>query len=495
MALDRLDAIVIGASIEGLVAAAALAKAGRMVTVVEREHDPARMGEGEDGVISVGVARELELAEFGLRFAAPPTVAGISGDRALVLWPDLHAARASIAAFSARDAETYEAFQARVARAAVGTGGAGEHSVVAWLTSAAPDALPSEQLSFRLSPLARVLDEAFDNDLLKGVCAQGAVLGTGASPHAPGSAALLARSSMLAGAAPDLGYRFVIGGQTRLRQALLDQLKRFNNADVRFASEVQEITAEREVIQGVTLIDGGVMRAPVVISALSPNRNRELLAGFRRPPPIVYAPSARASVAPAMLKLTLNAMPKFPGLDAATLNAGAVVRLNPSIARLTRAHAAFRDKMLVTEPCLDIRLSPRQGADGKPRWTLYVAMAYLPVTTTEGPWAGNRRDRLRTLCVRAINAVVPDFAASIESAEILRPLESETVMDAKGPAALAAKASLDLTAVPDARAAAAPSLVKGLTVLESSVYASEGDAGLLAAHAVLGPRLKASADA
>jgi phytoene dehydrogenase-like protein len=348
---------------------------------------------------------------------------------------------------------------------------------------------------FRLSSIARILDEAFDNDLLKGIWAQSAVAGTGASPHAPASAALLARSWILAGAAPDLGYRFVVGGQVGLRQALLDQLRRFNNADVRFAGDVKEITAERDAVQGISLADGSVLRAPLVISSLSPNRNRELLAGFRRPPPPVHAPSARASVAPAMLKLTLANMPKFPGLDAATLNAGAIVRLDPSLARLTRAHGAFRERTLTTEPCLDMRLSPRQGTDGKPRWTMHVAMTYLPVVTTEGPWAGNRRDRLRTLCVRAINALVPDFAAAIEAAEILRPAESETVMDPNGAAALAAKASLDLTGVPDARGAAAPSLVKGLTVLEPSLYASNGDAGLLAAQSVLGPRLKASADA
>ena len=64
----------------------------------------------------------------------------------------------------------------------------------------------------------------------------------------------------------------------------------------------------------------------------------------------------------------------------------------------------------------------------------------------------------------------------IEAAEILHPGESETVMDAKGPAALNAMAALDLTRVPDARGASAELLVKGLTVLEPSIYGSEGDA-------------------
>jgi phytoene dehydrogenase-like protein len=487
MALERLDAVVIGASIEGLVAAALLAKAGRAVTVVERQSATAPLGAGQDGVISVATARALDLTEFGLRFVAPPPVVGISGGRALVLWPDAHAARASIAAFSPRDAEAADAFHARIARAASVSG----QSVISWLTSGA--GTPDDPMAFRVSSIARILDETFDNDLLKGVWAQGAVAGTGASPTAPGSGVLLARSWMLAGASPESGYRFVAGGQTRLRQVLLDQLRHYNNADVRFSTEASEIAAERDVIQGVTLTDGNLMRAPLVISSLAPSRNREMLTGFRRPPPSSTA--TRINVSPALIKLTLGALPEFPGLDAATLTSGAIVRLDPSIARLTRAHGAFSERTLAPEPCIDMRLTPRMGTDGKQRWDMFVAMTYLPLTTVEGPWAGNRRDRLRTLCVRAINGMAPSFGATIEAADILHPGESETVMDPKGVAALNAMAALDLTGVPESRAASAEQLVKGLTVLDPSIYASEGDAGILAARAVLGGRAKAGADA
>ncbi|MEQ1866236.1 MAG: NAD(P)-binding protein [Micropepsaceae bacterium] len=488
MALERLDAVVIGASIEGLVAAALLAKAGRAVTVVERQSASVPLGAGQDGVISVATARALNLTEFGLRFVAPPPVVGISGGRALVLWPDAHAARASVAAFSARDAEAIDAFHARIARAA---SGAGSQSVISWLTSGA--AASDDPMSFRVSSLARILDETFDNDLLKGVWAQGAISGTGASPAAPGSGVLLARSWMLAAASPESGFRFVAGGQTRLRQVLLDQLRHYNNADVRFSTEASEIAAERDVIQAVTLSDGSVIRTPLVISSLAPDRNREMLTGFRRPPPSSTA--TRINVSPAQIKLTLGALPEFPGLDAATLTSGAIVRLDPSIARLTRAHGAFSERTLAPEPCLDMRLAPRASTDGKQRWDMFVAMTYLPLVTVEGPWAGNRRDRLRTLCVRAINGLAPSFGASIEAADILHPGESETVMDPKGVAALNAMAALDLTGVPESRAASADQLVKGLTVLDASIYGSEGDAGILAARAVLGGRAKAGIDA
>ena len=146
MAVDRLDAVVIGASVEGLVAAAALATAGRAVTVVERRPDGAAMGEGADAVISASVVRELDLTSHGLRFAAAPPLVGVGSERALILWPELHAAQASVAALSGRDAEALEGFYARLARAAVPE----EMQAAAWLVAAHGE--PGDAMLFREEP-------------------------------------------------------------------------------------------------------------------------------------------------------------------------------------------------------------------------------------------------------------------------------------------------------------------------------------------------------
>lgn len=491
MALDRLDAVVIGAGVEGLVAAASLAKAGRAVTVVERERDATPIGEGEDAVVSLSLARELDLAAQGLRFAAAPPVVGLTGGRALVLWPELRAAQSSIAAFSARDAEALEGFYARFARAARTPT---NQAVSAWLTSpGATDGAPSDQMLLRTHSIARLLDEAFDNELLKGLWAQGAITGTGVSPTAPGSAVLLARQSLLAMAAPDAGCRFVAGGKPELRRALLALLKFYNNADIRFGVAATQIAGEREVAQAVVLSDGVTLRAPLIVSAASQPATRDLLAGFRHLPPPGAAPGA--PVEPARVKFTIGTLPKLAGIDAAILASGAIVRLNPSLSRLRRAHGAFRARMVGADACLEFRILPSPIAAAKPRWDLFATLPYVPLTTTEGPWTGQRRDALRAHCVRMLDAVAPGFGASIEAAAILHPTESETVMDPRGAAALTAKAAMDVTGVPEWVPAGAVNLVKGLSVLEPSLFAGEGEAGHAAIEAALGPRPKARADA
>jgi phytoene dehydrogenase-like protein len=490
MALDRLDAIVIGASVEGLTAAAVLAQAGRSVAVVERDADVLEASSGKHAVVGLDTVRALDLTAHGLRLAPPPPIAAVIGDGALVLWPDLHAARAAIAAVSVRDAEALEAFHARIARAARGDAG----SIAAWLASAnTSQTLPTDQIAFRTASLARILDETFDNELLKGIWAQGAVMDTGVSPVAPGTGVLLLRLSLLARVAPEQGHRFVAGGETQLKQALLALLKFYNNADILPGAPVKEIATERDAVQAVTLADGTMLRSPLVLSTLSPRTNRALLVGLRRAPKSVEGP--QAPVEPAHVKLTLGAVPKFPGIDAATAASGAIVRLAPSIDRLEHAHAAFRRHALSAEPCLDITIAPRQAGDGKQRWDMHVAMAYLPPETGEGPWVGNRRDRIRALCVRTIEAVAPGFGAGIESAEIVHPAEAQTVMGPGGTASLNVTPALDLAAVPQPGLALSQSLAKGLTLIAHSLYANAGDAGLSAADALVGARAKGRTDA
>ena len=129
MTLTTYDAIVVGAGHNGLVAAAYLARAGQRVLVVERRE---RLGGAMDtaalggvrvpavahtvGRLRPSVAKELGLAQHGLRLVAPEVRAFApqpDGD-AVTLWAETGATIDALRRWSADDATAYIEFDRRV---------------------------------------------------------------------------------------------------------------------------------------------------------------------------------------------------------------------------------------------------------------------------------------------------------------------------------------------------------------------------------------------
>ena len=487
MSADRLDAIVIGAGVEGLSAAIALARASLSVIVVEKKLSLAQLGVGRPAIVSSETARALELAAHGVRFAPPSPIVGLDGDASVVVWPEQHAARAGIATLSARDAEAYGEFRNRIARAARSP--SRMSSPVAWLTST--EAVDEAVSPFWLSSLEHALDEAFDNALVKGLWAQAAIMGTGVAPSAPMSASLLTRASQLSEIAPELAGRAVAGGRARLIESLASQFVALGG-ELRLGAEATEVIIDREAAQGVELVGGVMLRAPLVLSSLDPRRSYLMLVGLRRlPQPIVrQMTAARLDTKPGLVRLTLGAVPPFTKLTPEVLAAAPTIRVNPSIERLGRAHGAFRRRALADEISLEVTTSPLTPT--KPgeavRWELVATVPYLPAETTEGPWSAGRREKLRDLTLAALETVAPGLGGLVEDIDVLNPTEPQSNMGPNGAAFLQANASADPTALPRPASALVPQVLKNLVVLERSIFAADGAIGLQAARAIAGAK-------
>jgi phytoene dehydrogenase-like protein len=490
MAADRLDAIVIGAGVEGLTAAIALARTGLSVIVVERKLSPAQLGAGRPAFVSSETARTLDLTTHGVRFAPTAPIVGLAGDSSVVIWPEPHAARAGIAVLSARDAEAYSEFRNRIARAARSP--ARMSSPVAWLTSAGA-AEEAEASPFWLSSIAHALDEAFDSNLLKGIWAQGAVMGTGVSPVSPMSASLFTRASLLSEIAPELAGRAVSGGRARLISGLVSQFAALGG-ELRMGAEAVEVIIDRDAAQGVELVGGVMLRAPLVLSSLDPRRSYLMLVGLRRlPQPVVrQMMGARAEAKPGLVRLTLGAAPPFSKISADVLASAPLIRINPSVERLSHAHAAFRRRALSEEISLEVTtcpLTPSKPGGGM-TWELVATAPYLPAETTEGPWSAGRREKLRELTLAALETVAPGIGAMAEEVDVLNPPEPQSNMGPNGAAFLQANASSDPTALPRPASALVPQVLKNFVVLERNVFATDGVVGLTAARAVAGAKAK-----
>ena len=490
MPADRFDVIVLGADIEGLFAAASLAAAGRHVVVL----DPGQPGvdriDGDDCLVSVVAVSELDLVSHGLRLSAPRPIIGVSREHSLVLWPEADATLAGIAMLSARDADAFEGFSALVRRGAAGDVANSDFTFSNWHLGSGADA--SSEISFlRSTSIERVLDEAFTLPLLKGMLAQSALLGTGVSPRAPGSACLLMRQSLLSLLGDPVPSRHVAGGYVQLKQSLLASLKFFNNAEVRQVPDVKSLIFERDSVSGVVLGDGTSVKAADVISTLRHERLRACADGTA-----LFSPQRPSFVLPGQIQFRVRTAPVFRGVSPGLSASGAVMRINPSLERLVRSHGAYRSRQLLQDFCLDLRVVAAREPIAPPHWDVFADVLHVPSATSDGPWSGNRRDRFVAAVTQAIEVWAPGFENSIESSALLEPVEARSIVEAGSTLSLELQSNHDPLSVPDMFTVPAESLQKGLWSIEPSLIQGAGLAGLNVARALGAPvRGKVSSDA
>jgi len=200
-AATRWDAIVVGADVNGLVAAHYLARAGRRVLVVGETDTPVDIG-----WVPPQIIRELKLdaAAVELQQSDPWTAAPLEGGGRLELWRDIAKSVEAIRRVSPADAGKWAEFSTRMRRLA--------GVLEALYVEAAPDietreigellhlgrvGLHVRRLGkqtmidlLRILPMsiAELLDDWFENDALKGILGAAGVWHLRQGPRAAGTA-------------------------------------------------------------------------------------------------------------------------------------------------------------------------------------------------------------------------------------------------------------------------------------------------------------------
>lgn len=281
-ATARWDAIVIGAHVDGLVAAHYLARAGRRVLVVEERQAPEpRL---DVGWVPPQLVRELGLAG-GLRIERPdPWIAApLPGGGRLDLWRDVAKSAEAVRRVSPADAAKWPEFCTRMRRLA--------GVLEALYVQPAPDIETREVgellhmagLGFhvrrlgkqtvidllRILPMsiAELLDDWFENDALKGVLGAAGVWHLRQGPRAGGTAFSFLHHHVGSPAGVFRPHR------SNISQALAAM----PGVDVRRGTEATVVAADGRAT-GVQLGPSGEqLSAPVVISSADPQTTFEPL--------------------------------------------------------------------------------------------------------------------------------------------------------------------------------------------------------------------------
>ncbi len=447
MADGQRRAVVLGADLDGLAAAATLAGGGAEVTVVDGAPQTGGIAAAvplADGHVVPGLLHDPGLLRRGLLATAlgehDVSWRADRGALHVVAEGDVRTALSRDAGGTGADAAAYERWRASIDRLT--------HVVADLLDSPPP---MTEQLGWRdalglarrgwalrrlgkrdLHELLRIanlpahdwLGEWFADPALRaGLCAP-ALCGTVVGPRAAGTTALLLLREAARGDEP-------VGGPAAVCAALE---QRCRTLGVRFlleaeAARITTVAGSTPAVAGVALRDGTELAAPLVLSALDPQHTLlDLLPAGLLPRPVeteLHHLRARGSSAVLLLALRGD-LDRLPG-DVHRF----VTATDPET--LERAADALKYGELCAAPWLDVRLWHRSDPGCAPAGAGTLSVHVHGIShALRGGWDDAARADLRRRIVAALDAAVPGTTTLVHAEQLLTPADLETRYGLRG---------------------------------------------------------------
>lgn len=476
MPLDRTDAVVIGAGVEGLTAALTLALGGKQTLCVDQRGRVEELGRPDEAWVSARTVRTLGLFEHGLRLAAPSPHLALNGGVWTALWPDSDRTARTLTGDEA-DAFLETAACLLSARTALREPGAAARAMLSGLDLVRTDGGRPAELGHFLRAsasdwLARRLDDANLRGLMLAMAARQAPVSPVEAASAP---MLLALSPFLdeGAASPKL----VAGGAQSLIVALAAAFKAAGG-ELLLGHEVREIVMEREAVTGVALSQGGTVKAAMVVAAVAPKRLTQGLLSTRRYGRLLSGLRAAPRKAQSILRLSFADAPAMPEARLGLWRGGVSVWLGATDANLSAAAEAMRERRVHETPVLEVRFGPdlREALAAAP---------FCPGELSDGPWTPARRDSLRNTMLAWIRAQWPEAHGLIEEAELIAPRVAET-LGSTGAIFGGAERMPDMDGMFALGGETSGPLLKGVHLCVARALDPEGQAGILAASAAAG---------
>ncbi len=460
---DRRDVIVIGGGINGLTAAAYLAKAGLGVTLVEARDGLGGMAANGDiepefsmpvcahllSHLHKDIIKDLGLYKHGLTYAARrlETTALDEDGAHLTLPSDPVRARAAIGQISPQDAETYGPFLARMMRlaealspgllAAPAAGAAGRDPNAA--AQAAARALrrltPDDLRVLGQAGHGRVndlLERDFDHPLLSGLFAFDASLGGTQPPSAPGT--ILPWLHRLMGECA--GMRGALGlpkGGIGAVAAALRTSAATHGADIRLGVPVRSILVEAGRAAGVVLGDGTRLRSSSVVSSLDPQTTCLGLLGpnYLDVELVRRLKRWRSRGVTGKVNLSLNGLPRVRGLGPEHL--GGRLVLCPSAAYLDSAFRPVKYGEMSPFPALEVIIPSLTDPELAPPGchVMSVIVQYVPYLASAEANEALRRQLAKAVIDR-LSFHAPDLPDLARKVAVLTPRDLEAAFGTRG---------------------------------------------------------------
>jgi len=448
--LDRYDSIIIGAGHNGLVCAAYLAQAGQRVLVLEAADTPGGLAASREfhpgfrasaahtiSHFSQKVADDLSLATVGFETESSilPTIGLSAHQEHVVLQQD------SVSGTSADDSASYQDYVRLMHRFADALSPSWLKTMPRIGSTGTSDLLTFARMGLNIRMLGKrdmreflriaslpardLMDEFFDNDILKATLSWDGLIGSKMAPRSPNSA-VLAMLYRMSGESRG-AHAIPVGGIDSLVTALCMSATNAG-VEIRNDAAVSRIlidgSADGLKSTGVQLIDGEKIEADHVISATDPQRTflkllgvEHLDIGFTN-----RIRRLRCDGYVAKLHVALSALPEFDGLQQPD---GRMI-IAPDLDAIEFAYDDAKYGECPTKPVMEIVIPSVHDASLAPsgQHVLSAHVMFVPYRL-KGGWTDAARD---SVCERAIDAIAqyaPRLREQIIHSEFLTPADLE----------------------------------------------------------------------
>jgi phytoene dehydrogenase-like protein len=460
--MNETEIVIIGAGHNGLTCAAYLAMAGLRVKVVDRRKVVGGAAVTEEfhpgfrnsvaaytvSLLNPQIIADLKLSDHGLRIVerrAQNFLPSLDGHYLLTGEGRTHA---SVARLSARDAAQIDPFNreletiADVLRRFVlrappnlveGFGVASIREAFNALgTANILRQLNLEQQRSLLDLFTRsageMLDDRFENDLVKALYGFDAIVGNYASPYAAGSAYVMLHHAFGEVNGKKGVWGHAIGGMGAITQAMA-AAARSHGAEIELEAGVREVIVERDRAVGVILDNGKTIRARYVASSVNPKLlYTRLLPADALPPAFLdRIRNWRNGSGTFRMNVALSALPSFTALPGGGDHLSAGIIMGPSLGYMDRAWQDARAKGWSREPVVEV-LIPSTLDDTLCPPGQHVASLFCQHVAPELPdgksW-DDHREEVADLMIATVNNYAPGFGSSVIGRQILSPLDLE----------------------------------------------------------------------
>jgi phytoene dehydrogenase-like protein len=446
----RDSVIIVGGGHNGLVCAAYLARAGRKVTVLEAADQvggAAATREFAPGfrasvahllyLLDDTIARDLALESNGLKIArADLGTVALSGDGNHL---SIHADRVEGAGLAQQDQAAYGEYRRFMSKFAAIIG-ALHNQVPPRFTQQKNDLMSLGKLGLKIRMLGRddmreflriaginifdILQENFDNPLLKGALSLDAVLGTFSGPRSNNTVftALHRMSGNNRGAAGALAIP--AGGMGGVTEALAAAARKAG-AEVRTGMAVQRILMDGTRVCGVELANGERLDAAFVVSNADPKTTITKLLGMRHAEAefVRRISNFRGRGNAVKLHLALDGLPDFRGVSPTQLGDRLIIA--PSLDYVEQAFNPCKYGDFSANPVAEITIPTIHDPSLAPtgQHVLSAVVQYAPYEL-KGGWAEGK-PAFTAVVMDLLSRYAPDIRQRTTATELLTPVDIE----------------------------------------------------------------------